>query len=1168
MRLRKKLWQKILCGFLAVTMAAPAALGAPRYNKKKATVKVKQTELTKEIKATNTGKTKAAPSNDVTADDLLMAEEKVSDIRDAQIKKYQMLIDSTDDDSEEKADYIFRLAEIMAQKRRFHHFRAMEATFKADNAKNNAEKQKWTGQRNENLKQEKKWLLEAVKQYTSVANNPKWKNYKRMDSVLFFLAYMLTQAQMDGEARTVFKRLIKDYQGSKYIPDAYLAFAEYFFGKGDFDSALDFYNKVLEFKNSGVYGYAKYKTAWVYYNLGDQEKALGTLIDVVQEMKDKPKSKTLVRAARKDVVRVYAEIGQADKAYALFKKVGGDQSLEMMAQLGDLYMGNGKFNDAIKTYHELMKIDSKNKELCNWQFVVFRAQFALPGDTKRVDELENLVRVYKAAEAKKIDLPKAQLEECHDNAMNTASELARLWHTEAIDDQGNVRIADRLPFVYRLYKIYLDNFGTEEEASEMRLYAAELSWTRAEKETNPSQQRQLFAEAAEIYSAIARTPNAPQEIVKEAAYSAMQAWKNALAVDDRAGIDSKKDEKNRKELAIPDNQKKLMESFDLYVKYVKPPAPNVTYNDSDEDYVFMKFYKARIFYEYNHFADAIPVLEDIINSHRKSRYAPDAAIALLDSLNNGDRQDDIPKWVDKLQGMPEMLANAELKDNLSLLKEQSMRLSAEKKQKEGDFKACGLKYVELLKAFPEAKGITEILFNAAACFDDAKLLGAAIKMRQNLIKIAPDDPLAQKSRQFLGANFARVGYFQTAAEYFEEFAKKFGGEAEAMKSLGDATFFRRGLGQDDKAIANGDFFIKQYGKKKKSEAAAVSFGLAAVFEKRKRWDDLEKHLSQYLKTWGGAGGVDRVIIAHVKIADKLWRESCPIAGVNGACVSIERARASTAVVKKKRKRTKKQRLADMPKTCAADRAKISVIDRRPEKYKEAMAHYKIALKAFGGGNAVNSVPGKDEDEKNARISQMLYFAARAQFQMGEDLYEKYVEIKFPGGLDFREGKEKASIEKFFKWKEGKEKALLKARDQYAEVLKIKGAGASHWAIAAASRVGQMYQNIADALYSAEIPKPPSEIANDPDFVEAYADGYCEGLGKLAAPLDGVAINELATCLNESTARNWFNEWSQLCEAELSQLKPSDFPPAIELRAEPNFLPESSDFQDVVTDLRQ
>ena len=59
-------------------------------------------------------------------------------------------------------------------------------------------------------------------------------------------------------------------------------------------------------------------------------------------------------------------------------------------------------------------------------------------------------------------------------------------------------------------------------------------------------------------------------------------------------------------------------------------------------------------------------------------------------------------------------------------------------------------------------------------------------------------------------------------------------------------------------------------------------------------DKLEKHLRDYLKQWGTKGGVDREIIANVKLGEMKWKDSCPVEGVNGACVEIIRVRASSA----------------------------------------------------------------------------------------------------------------------------------------------------------------------------------------------------------------------------------------------------------------------------------
>ena len=119
-----------------------------------------------------------------------------------------------------------------------------------------------------------------------------------MDEVLFRLAYLLTSVKKEDQAREFFHRLIKDYPNSKYIPDAYLSFAEYYFDKGEMDSALKFYEKVEQFPKSSVYPYAVYKKGWCYVNQGDYKTALETFVGVVR-MASEPKVKATPAQSRR-----------------------------------------------------------------------------------------------------------------------------------------------------------------------------------------------------------------------------------------------------------------------------------------------------------------------------------------------------------------------------------------------------------------------------------------------------------------------------------------------------------------------------------------------------------------------------------------------------------------------------------------------------------------------------------------------------------------------------------------------------------------------------------------------------------------------------------------------------------------------------------------------------
>jgi hypothetical protein len=91
------------------------------------------------------------------------------------------------------------------------------------------------------------------------------------------------------------------------------------------------------------------------------------------------------------------------------------------------------------------------------------------------------------------------------------------------------------------------------------------------------------------------------------------------------------------------------------------------------------------------------------------------------------------------------------------------------------------------------------------------------------------------------------------------------------------------------------------------------------------------------------------------------------------------------------------------------------------------------------------------------------------------------------------------------------------------------------------------QNFSDALFTAEIPKDVRTGA----YAEDKVDAYCDALTTQAEPLEKISVDAFGFCLGLSTKLNWFNEWSRLCEKELGQIRPQDYPTASEIRAEPN-----------------
>jgi len=1171
----------IIAGVVGFAVQAGAA---PRYTKKESNIEATQTALTKPSQAKKDDKKKP----EIQAEDIFQGVgNQIKSVTDQQINVLKRLIDNTSDSDPEKPDLLYRMAELYAEQQRYYNFRARELDakiFDAMNKGDNALVDKHKKDQASFQQKENQWLLAAVKQYIQVVDNPKFEKYKRMDQVLFYLAYLLNQVKKEEAARKYFKRLIKDYPSSIYLPDAYLSFGEYYFENKEFENAIKFYDKVLQYPDSRVYGFAKYKEGWVYYNLGDFKQAMAVFVDVIEfankPTKDKGQAanrKALQKEARKDVVRTYARLPGAnpEKAWPFFQRTGADYAPTMMELLGELYNAQGMFEESIKVYRQLMSLFKESPKICNWQTEVMKNTLSKTGSRAAPDTVKELQRLaavydkYKDQKGIKADL----LEECRDNTANTLRELATVWHKEAQKTNNN----DTYALAQYLYKEYIKNFPKQKDIYVMTYYFGELLFKLG---TNGDNQK--FCEAAPVYTDVVKLdPDPKARYLKDAAYAAVISWKNCLSVEDsKEDADKERAEKraggnNENKFAekkIPDRQMKMIEAFDTYIKYVpeSKELPNIKYR------------KARIYYEYNHLDEAIPLFADLAEHHRDSDLAIYSANLLLDCLVIKKELKQVEKYVDEFLAVKEFEKDQDFINTMKKIKAGLLRKMIEVTEKDKKYKEAGDLYVELMNKYPNDPKIDEIYYNAAINYEKAKLLGLAIQMRQLLINNKPDSTLAKKAVYLIGRNFQDVAAFEEAAKNYESFAEKYPGEKEAPTALNTASFFRRGLGDYDQSIKDVALFVKNYGGRKEyvDQAAGVQFFQYQIFEQQRDKDKLRKHLLDYLKNFASKGGVDRQIIAHVKLGELAWRDSCPVTGVNGACIELQRVRAAGAArvaaaaqkAAKKDKGKKKKKGANLPPQCGPEtKSKIIVHERKPALVKEAMGHFVEALKLWKGGTATKSVPGKDETERAARVNEMTYYAAQARMAQGDQEYEKLLSIKMPDKLDFsppqadfspakkkaQEKKVEESKKSFKKYMDDKGKALASAQKTYQDVIKFANA---HWAIAASARIGQLFQDFSGQLYTAPVPKgPPAPPGySQEEFEQYFHDAYCDQLTDAAEPLENKAVEGLGTCLGKSTELSWFNEWSSLCEGELNQIKPAEYPLAAEIRAEPGYYAVSTD----------
>ncbi len=228
---------------------------------------------------------------------------------------------------------------------------------------------------------------EAIKLLALVARNH--TGFARRDEAFFRLAFIIDQQATDDRSRTmrdgnavpsqneqalrqqsrrVFRELIKNYPTSRFIPHGYLSFGEYYFISGTMNDALEFYNRVTQYTNSDVYGYAVYKTAWCYINLHDDRQAVSQFVRVIQHVQSNPNAalaSPLADQARREIIAPFARSFPPTQAWAFFQRIGGNQGLQMMERLAERYFIEQQWAEAITSYHVLM---SENPGTSNINF--------------------------------------------------------------------------------------------------------------------------------------------------------------------------------------------------------------------------------------------------------------------------------------------------------------------------------------------------------------------------------------------------------------------------------------------------------------------------------------------------------------------------------------------------------------------------------------------------------------------------------------------------------------------------------------------------------------------------------------------------------------------------------------------------------------------------------
>jgi TolA-binding protein len=778
----------------------------------------------------------------------------------------------------EMPGWLFRLGELYWEESQYFFF---EANRKDDELIRLGEKA--TAADRERIRREKKELdeksrsfqAEAIGQYKEIVR--RYTKYERLDEVLFFLGENLTKQGRHEEALAAYKILVTRYDKSRYLPDAWMAFGEYYFNVADrskrdqnLKNALKAYQRAASYTESTVYGYAMYKQAWVFYNLARWAEALD-LFRAVIFFGDLPtstlapdKKLVLVKEARKDYVRTYSHVGAPEAARDDFRRVGGDQGwLDMLRSLSGLYYDEGKDREAILTFHQLIQERPLSPESPLFQARIVTCAGRMGRKELAVQQARVFVKMLKDIDASKAvtdEKGKKQLDEARVAAENTLRTLAVQYHNE----YRKARDEPVAALAAEVYQDYLAVFPDTFHAYEMRFFFSELLFAL-----------EKYQRAGDEYSVIATADvKALEEKRKPGKYFA-DSLENSVHAFDLVARKLDETEKRspgdpRQRQPVPKPRQQLLDACLRYVKH----APR------GDKKVEVSYKAANIYYRYNWFAEATDLFTRIALDHPRHEVAGYATNLVLDAYNLLGDWRNVLGWAKRFYANRDLVAaHPQLKDDLARVIEQSSFKVIEEYEKAGSHRKAAEAYLAFVREWPQSKHAPTALFNASVAFAGARMLDRAVEARDRLVAAYPADPLAAKCVYMNGADHEAMAEFEKAAghyeRYFEAWRKSRGGaaaqasrprrskaarapepaaagayeESKAQDALYNAGVFREGLRDFRRAEADRVAWVATW--PNAQEASRIFLSIADLHAKEKaharELKQLEEYQRRYLK---------------------------------------------------------------------------------------------------------------------------------------------------------------------------------------------------------------------------------------------------------------------------------------------------------------------------------
>ncbi len=577
------------------------------------------------------------------------------------------------------------------------------------------------------------WTKKAIDIYSKIETQ--FKNYRDMDSVLFNHAFALQQIGQLKAAENLYIRMIETKPKSPLMPDALLALSELLYDQARFSAALNYFEKLENYKESRVYSYGLYKMAWTFYNLKNSEMAVHKLKEVLklnpplQAGENFTKGHYLRKEALRDLTIFIGDSYTATELYSFFKKITeGDELGTAMIDLAKLYESHSRHKDLNVFLNEFISKQEDSGHVVTAHLMLVDANEALRARDKVVKHLQIASDHCKTGSSWRLKQKETTLNEvCIKEFRQTSLEIASKWWDIWLKNKQHVAFSE---LTEKAFRVILDNEEADKPDLKTRYALAELLFQLAKYEEASDQYKVVGDKATE--SAMAH----------DATYGALYAKEKSY-----------EKEKN----SLKDAQRK-----DLALNYIKKFPKG--------QYVLpISFKVGLIFYEEKNYDEAMKWLKPIAENKTNKELMVKAEDIILDIYN---LKKDYAGLKGLAEGFLKKSPDEARKKNLKKINEEAHYSQIQDFSKTASQLEASDKLIEFYKSHPDSK------LSQTAHWQALSLLfsqGQSVRASELVLDYVQKYPKDEKNLEALkesAKSFAESGRLLKSAQLLTEIAEK------------------------------------------------------------------------------------------------------------------------------------------------------------------------------------------------------------------------------------------------------------------------------------------------------------------------------------------------------------------------------------------------------------